>query len=148
MRKTAFLFLILISYCKIGLSLNETNFNIGEIIEIESKILNETRVLNIYLPENYQEQDSINYNTIYLLDGTSNEDFLHIVGLLQFFELQFNIEPTILVGIANIDRKRDFTFETDIEELKTAFPSTGKSAKFIEREKPEFRGFKDRCLYR
>lgn len=105
-------------------------FNIGEIRIIESKYLNEQRTLNIYLPEGYQE-DSLEYQTIYLLDGSAHEDFLHIVGLVQFFDLQFQTPPTIVVGIANVDRKRDFTFHTEDEELKKEFPTTGGSANFI-----------------
>jgi predicted alpha/beta superfamily hydrolase len=38
---------------------------------------------------------------------------------------------TIVVGIANIDRKHDFTFPTEIPDLKKDFPTTGGSEKFI-----------------
>ncbi len=104
---------------------------IGETKILDSKILNEKRTLNIYLPYNYNPDSATLYNTIYLLDGSINEDFLHIVGLVQFFNLQFGMKPTIVVGIANIDRKRDFTFHTDLEELKKQFPTTGHSEPFI-----------------
>lgn len=42
------------------------------------------------------------------------------------------MEPTIVVGIANVDRKRDFTFPTTIQEDLEAFPTTGHSEAFIE----------------
>ncbi|MEO9849523.1 MAG: alpha/beta hydrolase-fold protein [Reichenbachiella sp.] len=105
-------------------------FNIGEVRTIESQHLDETRTLNIYLPNDYHP-DSAAHQTIYLLDGSAHEDFLHIVGLVQFFDLQLNAPPTIVVGIANVDRKRDFTFHTDDAELKEQFPTTGGSAKFM-----------------
>lgn len=94
------------------------SFKIGEIAEIRSAILGENRTMNIYLPEGYNAKEK--YPVIYLLDGTANEDFLHIVGLVQFFNMTFKMPNTIVVGIANIDRKRDFTFPTKIEELKKA----------------------------
>ncbi len=111
--------------------ISKQNLVIGDILKINSKELNEERTLNIYLPDGYNPDSSTSYNTIYLLDGTIDEDFLHIVGLVQFFSLQFHLPPTIVVGIANIDRKRDFTFHTDIKDLKKQFPTTGKSEYFI-----------------
>ncbi len=38
---------------------------------------------------------------------------------------------SIIVGIANVDRRRDFTFPTSIDSDKKAYPTTGSSAKFI-----------------
>lgn len=105
---------------------------IGETITLDSKILAEKRTLNIYLPENYAVKDTVKYPVIYLLDGSANEDFLHVAGLVQFFTMQLQMPKTIIVGIANIDRKRDFTFHTDLEDLKKDYPTTGHSAPFID----------------
>ena len=105
---------------------------IGETITFKSKILSEERVLNIYLPEGYKPQDTLKYPVIYVLDGSINEDFLHVVGLTQFFNLQYTMPNTIVVGIANVDRKRDFTFPTTDKALKRDYPTTGGSTKFIE----------------
>lgn len=124
-----FTFLILVSQLQAQEN-KKTPFCIGEIRTIESKHLNETRTLNIYLPGNYHP-DSVAHQTMYLLDGSAHEDFLHIVGLVQFFDLQLNAPPTIVVGIANVDRKRDFTFHTEDAELKEQFPTTGGSANFM-----------------
>lgn len=104
---------------------------IGETVTIDSKILSQERILNIYLPEGYEKNDSIPYPVIYLLDGSTNEDFIHVTGLVQFFNLQLGMPKTIVVGIANIDRKHDFTFPTEIPDLKKDFPTTGGSEKFI-----------------
>lgn len=106
-----------------------TPFTIGETRIIRSKILNEKRTLNIYLPEAFQKDKA--YPIVYLLDGSANEDFIHIAGLVQFFNMQFQMPDCIVVGIANIDRKRDFTFPTDLPDLKKEFPTTGSSDKFI-----------------
>lgn len=104
--------------------------SIGETHALKSSILNEERILNIYLPEKFDKEKS--YPIIYLLDGSIHEDFLHIVGLVQYFNLQFTMPESIVVGIANVDRKRDFTFPTTIEELKKDYPTTGHSGKFIQ----------------
>lgn len=107
-----------------------TPFTIGEIKILKSTILDENRTLNIYLPDGYTNKDT--YPVIYLLDGSANEDFLHIVGLVQFYNMTFKMPKTIIVGIANIDRKRDFTHQSKNAALKKTYPTTGGSAKFID----------------
>ena len=108
-------------------------FVLGVIDEIQSKELNEKRILNIYLPEGYKKEDAIKYPVIYLLDGSANEDFIHVVGLVQFnsFEWINQIPKSIVVGIATVDRKRDFTFPTTIQDDKNKYPTTGHSDAFI-----------------
>jgi len=106
--------------------------SIGETLEIDSDILGEKRTLNIYLPLGYDNSQNVSYPVIYLLDGSIDEDFLHIVGLVRFFEIQMGFPKTIVVGIGNVDRKRDFTFHTDIASLTKSYPTTGKSALFID----------------
>ena len=108
-------------------------FVLGEIVELQSKVLNEKRTLNIYLPEGYNPKDTIKYPVIYLLDGSVDEDFIHIVGLVQYYSFEWiNIVPkSIVVGIATVDRRRDFTFPTTIETDKKTFPTAGHSDKFI-----------------
>ena len=109
-------------------------FVLGEIREIESAILAEKRILNIYLPAGYKAGDTTKYPVIYLLDGSADEDFIHIAGLVQFnsFEWVNRLPKSIVVGIATVDRKRDFTFPTSIEADKKKYPSTGQSARFID----------------
>ncbi|WP_410221000.1 alpha/beta hydrolase [Pedobacter sp.] len=108
-------------------------FVIGQIDEIQSKELNEKRKLNIYLPEGYNPKDTVKYPVIYLLDGSADEDFIHVAGLVQFssFEWVNYMPKSIVVGIATVDRRRDFTFPTTIEADKKAYPTTGHSNNFI-----------------
>ena len=108
-------------------------FVLGTIEEINSKILSEKRILNIYLPEGYNQNDTIKYPVTYLLDGSVDEDFIHVVGLFQFNSFSWinRVPKSIVVGIANIDRKRDFTYQTTIEEDKKRYLTCGKSANFI-----------------
>jgi len=108
-------------------------FVLGVIDEIQSKELNEKRILNIYLPEGYNPDEATKYPVIYLLDGSADEDFIHISGLVQFnsFEWINQVPKSIVVGIATVDRKRDFTFPTTVEKDKIRFPATGHSDQFI-----------------
>jgi predicted alpha/beta superfamily hydrolase len=108
-------------------------FQLGLTETMESKILQEKRVLNIYLPEGYSADSAALYPVIYLLDGSADEDFIHVTGLVQFCTFPWIevLPPSIVVGIGNIDRKRDFTFPSTIEKDKAQFPTTGSSERFI-----------------
>lgn len=110
------------------------NICIGKTIQIRSNILSETRKLNIYLPPNYSKNDTTHYSVIYLLDGGLDEDFIHVVGLVQFntFSWVHQIPNSIVVGIVNVDRERDMTYPTNITDFKKRFPNTGGSTKFID----------------
>jgi predicted alpha/beta superfamily hydrolase len=106
---------------------------IGEIYEIQSSILSEKRTLNIYLPSGYNANDTTTYPVVYLLDGGTDEDFLHITGLYQFngFPWVNYVEPSIIIGITNSDRKRDMTFPTMDTADQMRYPTSGHSDKFI-----------------
>lgn len=121
-------------------------FVLGVIDEIQSKELNEKRILNIYLPEGYNSNDATKYPVIYLLDGSADEDFIHISGLVQFnsFEWVDQVPKSIVVGIATVDRRRDFTFPTTIEKDQKRFPTSGHSDKFIAFIENELQPFIDK----
>lgn len=108
-------------------------FILGVVDTLQSTILKERRALNIYLPAGYQPQDTTRYPVIYLLDGSADEDFIHIAGLMQCMNFPWdNTAPkSIIVGIANTDRRRDFTYPTTKQKDKARWPTTGGSATFI-----------------
>lgn len=112
---------------------NSKPFVLGVVDELQSAVLGEKRVVNIYLPEGYNKNDSLTYPVVYLLDGSADEDFIHITGLYQFNSFSWinRVPPSIVVGIATVDRRRDFTFPTTIERDKKAYPTAGASQKFI-----------------
>jgi len=107
-------------------------FALGVIEEMPSKELAEKRILNIYLPEGYDPKDTTKYPVIYLLDGSADEDFIHIAGLVQFYNFEWvnQLPKSIVVGIANVDRQRDFTFPS-AQKATRPFPTAGHSDKFI-----------------
>jgi uncharacterized protein len=113
--------------------IEKRSFSIGETIEFNSNVLNEIRMLNIYLPSSYGNASKKKYPVIYLLDGSAEEDFIHLAGLVQFGSFSWinQIPESIVVGIANVNRKRDFTYPTSNIKDKVDFPSSGGSKDFI-----------------
>ncbi|WP_290796902.1 alpha/beta hydrolase [Flavihumibacter sp. UBA7668] len=118
-------------------------FVLGVIEELNSTILSEKRILNIYLPEGYNSNDTTSYPVIYLLDGSADEDFIHIAGLVQFnsFEWVNRVPKSIVVGIASVDRRRDFTNPSILEEQRTSFPTAGQSGRFMDFIEKELQPF-------
>ena len=112
----------------------------GVTQKIESAHLGETRTINIYLPEDYNSKDTLTYPVIYIPDGGVEEDFFHLAGIVRY-----NTQPwiarfprSIVVGIENTNRKRDFTHPVDnldfVEKVgfkKSQFPAYGGSEKYI-----------------
>lgn len=116
---------------------------IGLTDEIYSQTLGEKRIVNIYLPPGYTANDATKYPVIYLLDGGMDEDFVHVTGIVQFdtFEWVARIPNSIVVGIVNVDRRRDFTFPTTVEPERTRNPTSGHSDKFIDFLRTELEPF-------
>lgn len=98
---------------------------IGESLELVSKTMQETRRINVYLPDGYQQDQSKTYPVIYMPDGGIAEDFLHIAGLMQVSIANGTMRPFILVGIENTVRRRDLTGPSDSDLDKKAIPNLG-----------------------
>ena len=142
--------ILLICYATVSFGQNKSTapapFVLGYIEQLQSKELGENRTLNIYLPEGYHEQDTLKYPVVYLLDGSADEDFIHISGLFQFNNFSWidRVPKSIIVGIANVDRKRDFTFATTSEDDKKRMPTSGKSGQFIRFIEKELQPFMEK----
>ncbi len=106
---------------------------VGQSVVFQSSILDEERKLNVYLPHSYSKNTAHKYPVIYLLDGSLDEDFVHIAGLTQFGSFSWieMLPEAIVVGLANVDRKRDFTSPPTDEKDKLEFPTAGGSGKFM-----------------
>ncbi len=114
---------------------------LGVVRDIESGVLRETRTLNIYLPPGYEEDESTRFPVIYLLDGAVNEDYHHVTGLVQFLVAYELMPPSIVAGIANVDRYRDFTHPSSMAEDRERLPSSGGSEPFREFLSKELKPF-------
>lgn len=81
---------------------------------IESNLVDETRVINVWTPPNYEEgNDSL--PVLYMSDGGIKEDFPHIANTLSTLIENKSIPPIILVGIENTERGRDLTGFSEVE---------------------------------
>lgn len=109
-----------------------TPFVLAQTERFRSTVLDEERVLNIYTPPAYQTDSTKNFPVIYLLDGSAQEDFIHVVGILQFMDMMEILPPHMLVGIGNVNRQRDFTYPSTVEADQKLIPHAGGSARFMQ----------------
>lgn len=110
---------------------------IGETFTIPSKVLNETRRINVYLPPGYAESPNARFPVLYMPDGGIAEDFLHVAGLVEVLVGDESMRPFVLVGIENTQRRRDMTGPTENAEDRKIAPRVGGSAElraFIRQE--------------
>jgi uncharacterized protein len=103
---------------------------IGETFTIDSKVLGETRRINVYLPPPYAEFPGARFPVLYMPDGGIAEDFLHVAGLVQVSVGNSTMRPFLLVGIENNERRRDLTGPTEIADDKKIAPRVGGSEAF------------------
>src|SRR4051812_26208408 len=90
----------------------------GDTFTIASKVLNETRRINVYKPAGYTDTGDLRVPVLYMPDGGMAEDFLHVAGLVEVLVGDQVMRPFLLVGIENTERRRDLTGPTEIERDK------------------------------
>ena len=109
---------------------------IGKSFSINSKILNEERPYQIYLPSDYDFKGQP-VSVLYLLDGERH--FHHTTGIVSFLKKQGRIPNFMVVSISNTtDRTRDLTptINLDMKALDQ-MPTAGgadKMLSFIKKE--------------
>ena len=103
---------------------------VGETFTIDSKILGETRRINVYLPPASAESPGARLPVLYMPDGGMAEDFLHMAGLVQVSTGNGTMRPFLLVGIENTQRRRDLTGPTENAEDRKIAPRVGGSEAF------------------
>jgi predicted alpha/beta superfamily hydrolase len=103
---------------------------IGQTFTIASKVLGETRRINVYLPAGYAESKDLRLPVLYMPDGGMAEDFLHVAGLVQVSVGNETMRPFLVVGIENTERRRDLTGPTTNDKDKKIAPRVGGSAAF------------------
>lgn len=103
---------------------------IGETFALDSKVLGETRRINVFLPTVYGTPPEGPVPVLYMPDGGLAEDFLHVAGLMQVSVSNGTMRPFLLVGIENTQRRRDLTGPTEDPEDRKIAPVVGGSAAF------------------
>lgn len=96
---------------------------------IDSKQVGEERTINVWTPAGYKSNPAP-LPVMYMADGGIKEDFPHIANTLEKLIRQKKIQPLILVGIENTQRRRDLTGFTEVEKDKEIAPVVGGSDKF------------------
>lgn len=104
--------------------------SIGETFTLDSKVMGETRRINVYLPDGYHERADAKLPVMFMPDGGLAEDFLHVAGLMQVSMANGTMRPFMLVGIENTQRRRDMTGPTEVASDRKIAPVVGRSATF------------------
>lgn len=84
----------------------QTPLTIGETFTLPSRVLNETRTINVYRPSPYGLAADAALPVLYMPDGGIQEDFLHVAGLVQVLSGNGTMRPFLVVGIENTERRR------------------------------------------
>lgn len=103
---------------------------IGQTFTMESKLLKETRRINVYAPPPCEGDKAQACPVLYMPDGGMAEDFLHVAGLVQVSVGNATMRPFIVVGIENTERRRDLTGPTEAAEDRKIAVHVGGSAAF------------------
>jgi len=101
---------------------------IGETIELESQILNETRQLTIGKPYSYDTSED-SYPVLYLLDGPSH--FSYTTSIAEYLSRNQRIPEMLVVAIANTNRIRDLSPPSQQEKEIERVPTHGGADNFL-----------------
>jgi predicted alpha/beta superfamily hydrolase len=90
----------------------------GRLDSINSSILNQKRLIQVFTPPSYKPGSVDKYDVLYVLDGGNWNTGL-IARVQQFVEGEGFMPPTIIVSVLGIDRNKDLT-PTRLEGWKTS----------------------------
>ena len=85
----------------------QTPLDFGKSYRMQSRVLNETRVIDVSLPENYESQTSQRYPVVVVLDGEDEHEIA--AAIARFYATMSQLPGLIVVGVRNTDRMRDLT---------------------------------------
>ncbi len=125
----ALLFLLCTATSRAG-TVDAKPLAIGDSFTMDSKVLGETRRINVYMTHPYGEAEDTPLPVLYMPDGGIAEDFLHVAGLVQVSVGNGTMRPFLLVGIENTQRRRDLTGPTKNAEDRKIAPKVGESKAF------------------
>jgi predicted alpha/beta superfamily hydrolase len=85
-----------------------TKIDHGKLDSINSGILKQKRLIQVFTPANYKPGSTDKYDVLYVLDGGNWNTGL-ILQLQHFLEGEPYMPPIIIVSVLNIDRNKDLT---------------------------------------
>lgn len=116
-----------------------TQNTLGEIFTLPSKVLNQDRSIQVYLPPNYH-QSTQEYPVLYVLDGQWN--FTNTVAIQQSLRVPSVLPEMIVVGIVNNKTLRRSLFGEKRDDFQQYL--AGELLPFID---GKFRTSQDRLLF-
>jgi predicted alpha/beta superfamily hydrolase len=128
MLKHAYLKLALILFT-FSVSAQDTLLTIpykGKLDSINSKILNQKRYIQVFLPSGYKPESTEKYDVLYVTDG-GNWNMNVVSQLQRFIQNEGHMPPTIMVSVTGIDRNIELTPTV----LKSWNAPTGGADKFL-----------------
>lgn len=99
-------------------------------LTVSSRVLGETRPVNVHTPAGYHADATARYPVLYMPDGGMDEDFPHVIHMVDSLTAAGSIRPVIVVGIPNTERRRDLTGPTRFASDSARAPHAGGSAAF------------------
>ncbi|CAM3867177.1 alpha/beta hydrolase [Litorimonas haliclonae] len=103
---------------------------LGQSFEFESSVLGESRRVSVRLPDRYVSEPDKTFPVLYLIDGGPQQDFPHIAGILQSTDINWTIEPMILVGIETRNRQAELTPPATDPSYEQVFEKNGGAESF------------------
>jgi predicted alpha/beta superfamily hydrolase len=122
--------LLILSPASMSRAQEPPTLSYGVIDRLHSEVLGEDRRLNVFLPPGYQGS-SERFPVVYVLDGSAHEDYFHVAGLLDFLATYGVMPGSIVIGISNVNRQRDFTTPTTDEKDLVGVPISGGADRFV-----------------
>jgi predicted alpha/beta superfamily hydrolase len=101
-----------------------------DTLMLPSKMLGETRRINVHVPSSYAASDTTRFPVLYMPDGGLDEDFSHVVNTVDSLVALGAIRPVIVVGVPNTERRRDLTGPTRVKTDSAIARHVGGSAAF------------------
>ena len=88
----------------------------GVLDSIQSKILKQTRYIEVFIPQEFTAGSTETYDVLYVLDGGNWNTGL-VSRIQQFIQGEGHMPPTIIVSVMGIDRNKELT-PTPLENWK------------------------------
>ena len=101
-----------------------------ESFTLDSARLKEVRRINVYTPPVYGANKGARYPVLYMPDGGVAEDFPHVAADVDAAIRAGEMQPMIVVGIENTERRRDMTGPTEVDSDRKIAVRVGGSAAF------------------
>ncbi len=103
----------------------KSDFNIGDKIHFDSKVLDEQKTIVVIPPFNYKDRPDEKFPVVYVLDPGNN--LFATFGIVNYYSDMLKIMPRmIIVGIVSQDRERDY-----LPAPMQDYPTGGGAEKFL-----------------